>query len=765
VHDVLRSAGQPLDRDTRAFMEPRFGHDFSHVRVHADAAAAESARAVGALAYTVGSHVVFGAGQLAIGTTSGRHLIAHELAHVVEQTGAGATPVVPQRLAVDGEDTPSEHEADRLADRVTAASAATPVPPAAAGRSTPHVSRRTTPVTLQRRVSPRMPTIRTRLKTGWFNSVTDREAHEVLVILKELQALSRVDFNDTVVAMEREGLVARFLSEVSEQDRRNEPELLRRISNARVFVRQRTTPTGTVTTITAGSCSPERFDHIRLSTIRAINVLNRAITLTDGFLGAPAAPAGAVVREAAREHFKSVDPAVIRHVRGRLNQIRTDIRSMNPAAIECHDAWDLTCSNAVAFVDSREPERMTFCTRFFGKPVAVSAGTIIHEMAHAQVGGVHIADRSYSWERMRRFLSLEEALTNAESYEMFASHLNTGRAPAMNLPKDTSEDCPTDWWRLLTVALARAQRASSDAEDATEELTVAKLGRWRPARAALLGGQTQADINRARKVYKETYKKLRSKVDFECETGGGGRCSGAELYWYAIGDLHVCPSWRALRTEGERVRSLLSALYGHFGFEDDGRRRDNYARLAVELMNADGVPTRLEILGSAAWSADRIRIQVTPREPLAPPRTNYFESGIRTDRISDNLPIYFGPEFRSDPVPFRCEVSFMVDTDTEPRPSPFTPPRAVVLFEYDAPGHELRREVRDPRLNYEGAGAGLETTFPSEFSFTLQGDGDLHMRFELADADSGVTRVYDDTIEVVTERITDIPRPGANQVA
>src|SRR5215204_5149289 len=60
VHDVLRSPGRPLDHAARAEMEPRFGHDFSRVRVHTDAWAAESARAVDALAYTVGRDVVFG---------------------------------------------------------------------------------------------------------------------------------------------------------------------------------------------------------------------------------------------------------------------------------------------------------------------------------------------------------------------------------------------------------------------------------------------------------------------------------------------------------------------------------------------------------------------------------------------------------------------------------------------------------------------------------------------------------------------------------
>ncbi|HEX8557746.1 MAG TPA: DUF4157 domain-containing protein [Pyrinomonadaceae bacterium] len=86
---VLRAPGQPLDASTRAFMEPRFGYDFARVRVHADERAAESARAVNALAYTVGRHVVFGAGRYAPWGGEGRRLLAHELAHVVQQGGGG----------------------------------------------------------------------------------------------------------------------------------------------------------------------------------------------------------------------------------------------------------------------------------------------------------------------------------------------------------------------------------------------------------------------------------------------------------------------------------------------------------------------------------------------------------------------------------------------------------------------------------------------------------------------------------------------------
>jgi len=114
VHDVLSSPGQSLDAGTRAFMEPRFGHDFSGVRVHTDRRAAESARAVNALAYTVGRDVVFGTGQYAPGTSEGRGLLAHELTHVVQQG-----PIVSRKsLPVGAVGDMYEREADQIANIV-----------------------------------------------------------------------------------------------------------------------------------------------------------------------------------------------------------------------------------------------------------------------------------------------------------------------------------------------------------------------------------------------------------------------------------------------------------------------------------------------------------------------------------------------------------------------------------------------------------------------------------------------------------------------
>ena len=116
VHDVLSSPGQPLDVGTRAFMQPRFGHDFSQVRVHTDTKAAESARAVNALAYTAGRDVVFGAGQYAPGTSEGRTLMAHELTHILQQ--ADAKPHGRGNIVIGEPGSVLEREADIVASEV-----------------------------------------------------------------------------------------------------------------------------------------------------------------------------------------------------------------------------------------------------------------------------------------------------------------------------------------------------------------------------------------------------------------------------------------------------------------------------------------------------------------------------------------------------------------------------------------------------------------------------------------------------------------------
>lgn len=116
VHETLSAPGQALEGATRAEMGLRLGHDFSQVRVHTDAQAAASAQAVHALAYTVGQDIVFANGQYAPGTPQGQRLLAHELTHVVQQSGAPTAPGAG--LKMDDAASPAEREAGQVAERV-----------------------------------------------------------------------------------------------------------------------------------------------------------------------------------------------------------------------------------------------------------------------------------------------------------------------------------------------------------------------------------------------------------------------------------------------------------------------------------------------------------------------------------------------------------------------------------------------------------------------------------------------------------------------
>ncbi len=103
VDHVLRSPGRGLGAETGTLMQQRLGHDFSHVRIHDDAMAAESAAAVSAHAYTVGHHVVFGAGEFRDGSPTTQRLLAHELTHVQQQQGASSSGADSHRLEAEAE--------------------------------------------------------------------------------------------------------------------------------------------------------------------------------------------------------------------------------------------------------------------------------------------------------------------------------------------------------------------------------------------------------------------------------------------------------------------------------------------------------------------------------------------------------------------------------------------------------------------------------------------------------------------------------------
>jgi Domain of unknown function (DUF4157) len=139
VRTALSSPGHPLPHDVAAAMRARFDHDFTQVRVHADNPAARSAAALGANAYTIGHDIVFGPGRYAPGTPTGSRLLAHELAHVVQQ--AGARPDLDAPLPVSSPSDAPEVSALRAGELSAVHDVHPPTSPLGVGRAPVMVQR------------------------------------------------------------------------------------------------------------------------------------------------------------------------------------------------------------------------------------------------------------------------------------------------------------------------------------------------------------------------------------------------------------------------------------------------------------------------------------------------------------------------------------------------------------------------------------------------------------------------------------------------
>ena len=151
IRDAVQSPGERLDTATRNFMESGFNDDFADVRVHTDARAAASSQALGANAFASGSEIYFAAGKYAPGSQEGKRLLAHELAHTIQQRGHAPSLARQSNsigdLAIDP-DASLENEADRVAEQVVSSA------PGEAGADRIALSRASEGPAIQRDVAP-----------------------------------------------------------------------------------------------------------------------------------------------------------------------------------------------------------------------------------------------------------------------------------------------------------------------------------------------------------------------------------------------------------------------------------------------------------------------------------------------------------------------------------------------------------------------------------------------------------------------------------
>lgn len=464
IDSTLHEGGSPLDLSTRDFMESRFGFDFGKVRIHTDQRAATSAEQLNAHAYTIGSDIAFAQEKYAPNTSEGRKLLAHELAHVVQNS--------------------------------------------------PVFQRENLPIKYNKGDPKARP--------KEYSTVIDPSE---LVAIQQMQMLSRQGARTTVQSIPPSG--------------RN-------------------------------TCGFERQEIILPVALRAIRWVEKSISLLDGFI---TTPNNRAVRNALIRHFHSIAPNITTIIKGRLDSIRENIESIFVAqkshTVECPGNEDRDCSTPAGVGARVMGNRVVICPSFFQINDWLQAEYIVHEMAHTLVGGgPHITDRGYVHDRVYPFLTTAEALTNAESFGLFVQDLGTGRVTPLTAPYDSIEDCPDDWQPLIRNAIAWAQAWNYRAY---RNLSVNSPRNMRNKDRYLL-------------AYDEVRKGLQSPIGFQCEPKGGGRCEGGyATYWYVFGDLHLCPAWRNLRSQEDRILSMLIGLYGKIAGVDSDEDREGMAKFAQSM--------------------------------------------------------------------------------------------------------------------------------------------------------------------------------------
>ncbi len=155
---------------------------------------------------------------------------------------------------------------------------------------------------------------------------------------------------------------------------------------------------------------------------------------------------------------------------------------------------------------------------------------------------------------------------------------------------------------------------------------------------------------------------------------------------------------------------------------------------------------------SPGWSTDTIEIRFEPLDPTTPGQVSYTENGFLSQRMSSLLPLYRGPFCQNVTLPFRCNLEFRVDYSDDPRPQPFTPPQVSVDFTFSPSRGGFTVSHSDPAAAYAGQDLPLRTSFGTNFNINLSENGPLRTRFRLHDPDTGITRLYDDTIQIEAKR-------------
>jgi ribosomal protein S27E len=502
-----RGGGNRMSENTLSFMESRFNTDFSGVKIHTDSNAVQMSRELNAQAFTVGNDIYFNAGKYSPESDFGRHLLAHELTHTVQQGGA--------------------------------------------------IERK-----VQRRVSPRISQLREHLSYGVFDwAITDGDVASVLLTLRELTSQ---DLQDTVGLLESEGLIGRLFENLQESDDRNLdmiPDFMQSVQNAR-FRRTRTDGTTEVS-----SCNPNQRSQNQNALSHVVEWANRSIDAIINFqIGIDPLESARIGRLLDRYFFHEAQTGVLTQAQ-RVNfgdQMIERLNVMKEGApntiINCVSPFDLLCAgNTIAYVESGLTPTMRMCSSFFGKDDNEKINTVFHELMHFYNG--RVGDTGYAHERVFEFLPPDRAVNNADSYSTFATAIMLGERTALQTEersvRDVVEGCSPLQEANLRRDIAYATRMIQNATNQIE--ADYDVQNRRDSASTNFHSTNHQDLVRFVERFNLVKNSIPRQIAFHCESGSS---QTTDTLPFIEGDgLHLTLPYFNIVSENQRVDTLLAILF------------------------------------------------------------------------------------------------------------------------------------------------------------------------------------------------------------
>jgi hypothetical protein len=382
-------AGAPLDGASRAFFEPRFGHDFGSVRVHAGPQAVVAAARVRARAFTLGRDVVFGAGAYDPASESGKRLLAHELTHVVQQGADRGTSTI-QRAAHDFEVRGKSQISAALSNFAFFTESSATLDAA----ETAKVDSLALPADDM-------------LTLNGYTSEEDGPATQLAITNSRLDAVAA----RLVLKGHNPAKLAKVPLPSSGEGRID----YRRMRSVEILKPGRASTVPTAAAPATAACAGSNETNFKDAVAEAQAMIAKSVA-------ALAPPIPASMTPLLTRFFHGWTRANARRIKGNLDGIAAQLSRLIPAANhQCGTIKYAGCESGseAENMDSGRAAMMTMCPSFFdtGKSKKDRGGILLHEAAHG-TPGLETKDKAYSHERLIEFLPIADALKNSDSYTL-----------------------------------------------------------------------------------------------------------------------------------------------------------------------------------------------------------------------------------------------------------------------------------------------------------------------------------------------------------